>query len=634
MVLCLVALCAVAGAQCVGSFVLGYGLRQNAAAQGMLAEVRVSQMYGGMKHDGIQSDVLRMTDAAGRHDDAARKSAAEAIDKDIGEIENAYGEVFGHQYSPGLQAAVDTVREDERQYVAQARAVSGRVQAHPEDYHQELARFGEAFNRLEASQNSLSAALKREMADGKASADRLIGITALVQLVIMALGVAAMVWAVRLMLHAVAGPIGELAEMMRRMARGDYSQTIAGDENGDEIAQMAASTRVFRETALAKMASDKDQQLVVGELTRGLGQLAEKDLEYRINVEFPEAYEALRGNFNTAVQSLANALGSVRVGAAALNNSIGEIRAASDDLAQRNEEQAASLEETSAAMNEVTSSVRATAAGAATVKHTITQAQQEATEGGEVVTRAVDAMAAIEKSAQQITQIIELIDGIAFQTNLLALNAGVEAARAGDAGRGFAVVANEVRALAQRSADAAKDIKELIHTSCMQVSEGVALVGETGDKLAKIVTRVDEITVLINDIASAAERQAANLQQVNASVNEMDRVTQQNAAMEEETTAATRSLADEAGQLSGLVTSFRTRDVSTRPAHVRNPGALRRRSATDAAASAPSPSAGADAGRPRANRDAIAGIAAGRGAGREGGREGMADAVGQDWSEF
>jgi methyl-accepting chemotaxis protein len=268
--------------------------------------------------------------------------------------------------------------------------------------------------------------------------------------------------------------------------------------------------------------------------------------------------------------------------------------------------------------------VRKTAAGAATVKQTIIQAQQEATEGGAVVTRAVDAMAAIEKSAQQITQIIELIDGISFQTNLLALNAGVEAARAGDAGKGFAVVANEVRALAQRSADAAKDIKELIHTSCEQVSEGVALVGETGDKLGKIVARVDEITTLINDIAAAAERQAANLQQVNASVNEMDRVTQHNAAMVEETTAATRSLAEEAGQLAGLVTSFRTRNVATRPGFVRNPGEMRRRSATDEI--------------PRAGRMAIASVGDPAPASPE--RQSMpasapvAEAVGQDWSEF
>jgi methyl-accepting chemotaxis protein len=189
------------------------------------------------------------------------------------------------------------------------------------------------------------------------------------------------------------------------------------------------------------------------------------------------------------------------------------------------------------------------------------------------------------------------------------------------------VVANEVRALAQRSADAAKDIKELIHTSCEQVSQGVALVGETGDKLGKIVSRVDEITVLINDIATAAERQAANLQQVNASVNEMDRVTQQNAAMVEETTAATRSLADEAGQLSGMVTSFRTRDVGGRPAIVRNPGEVRRHTATSA--------------KPRANREAIASIGAGSGAergaergGAERGGARVAEAVGQDWSEF
>ena len=557
--LCLVALSAVALAQCGASLFLSQSLRRNSETQQMLSDVRVAQMYGDMKHDGIQGDIFRLIDATQAHDGKRSEAAQKDVSFDIGEINDTYGKVFAQSYAPALQGQVDAVREDERAYVVQARAMAARMREHPEDYHGALAQFTEAFDRFEKSQNSLAHGLKAEVDERDAYAKTVTRATLGVQILIMVLGTMAMTWAMRLMLQQVVAPITRLAATMRRMAQGDYSEVINGDEQGDEIAQMAASAGTFRQTALDKQAADADQMAVVEALSAGMGRLAEKDLEYRIEAEFPPAYEALRHNFNSTVQSLAKALGSVRQGAASLSNAIGEIRAASDDLAQRNEEQAASLDATSTAMGEVTLSVRETAESAALVKASIAEAQNEATEGGQVVARAVEAMAAIEKSAQEISQIINLIDGIAFQTNLLALNAGVEAARAGDAGRGFAVVANEVRALAQRSADAARDIKELIQTSSQQVGHGVTLVGATGQKLGQIVARVDEMTTQITEIASGAERQAAKLNEVNAAMGEMDRVTQQNAAMVEETTAATRSLADEASQLAAMVCDFRTR---------------------------------------------------------------------------
>lgn len=235
-----------------------------------------------------------------------------------------------------------------------------------------------------------------------------------------------------------------------------------------------------------------------------------------------------------------------------------EISAATDDLSNRNETQAASLQETAAAMKQVTELVRQTANNASEAKLSIDETHQEAADGGNVVRKAVGAMDSIETSSKEITQIIDVIDGIAFQTNLLALNAGVEAARAGDAGKGFAVVATEVRALAQRSAEAANDIKQLISTSTAQVDEGVMLVGETGKLLEGIVKRVGEVNTQIQKIADSAGVQATSLEQVSGAVADMDKMTQQNAAMVEETAACARNLSTQSDGLGVLIGKFRT----------------------------------------------------------------------------
>jgi methyl-accepting chemotaxis protein len=353
-------------------------------------------------------------------------------------------------------------------------------------------------------------------------------------------------------------PLAEVADTMTRMADGDLEVGRTSVHRDDEIGRMTRAIEVFREASRSQRDGAVRQAEVVDALSGALEALAEGDLARRIDQPMAPEYESLRQSFNRSVAALADALEQVAGSASSVLTGASEIRAASDDLAMRNEQQAASIEETAAAMNQVTASVVETSTAAAEVQATVSLAHDEAVAGGEVVGRATQAMAAIEKSSQEITQIIDIIEGIAFQTNLLALNAGVEAARAGDAGRGFAVVANEVRALAQRSADAAKDIKGLISTSTTQVEGGVTLVAETGGLLERIVGRVGEISAAIVQIAQAAEEQAASLQAVNGAVGEMDRMTQQNAAMVEESTAAARSLATEANDLSTLVSRFRT----------------------------------------------------------------------------
>lgn len=272
--------------------------------------------------------------------------------------------------------------------------------------------------------------------------------------------------------------------------------------------------------------------------------------------QLPPEFAAIYNDFETMRGQVGTALGDVAQTSRAVDVGAQEIRQASDDLARRTEQQAASLEEASAAMTALAASVGNTAGDAAHLHDSVQAAHGDAQAGGGVVEEAVQAMTDIHDSAQEIGKIIAVIDGIAFQTNLLALNAGVEAARAGDAGRGFAVVANEVRALAQRSAEAALDIKTLIGQSSVQVERGVALVGQTGDSFARIVGKVGEIAGLASNIASAASAQATNIGQVRETVRELDVMTQQNAAMVEEATAASRNLAGEADRMAALVGRF------------------------------------------------------------------------------
>lgn len=345
---------------------------------------------------------------------------------------------------------------------------------------------------------------------------------------------------------------------MEALADGDTEAPFEYPDYKDCVGRMTRAMAAFRDNAVQVRRSKEAQELVVTSLKGAMSALADNKLNCQILEAFPGAYEELREDFNRAVAALADAMQSVRQTTQTVMTGASEIHSASDDLARRNEQQAASVEETSAALNQVTLGVNTMAHSASEVQKSISQTHEEASTGGAVVEQAVEAMAAIAKSADEIGQIVGLIDAIAFQTNLLALNAGVEAARAGDAGKGFAVVATEVRALAQRSADAARDIRTLISTSSEQVKLGVNLVGQTGSVLSGIVSRVGDINTEVAEIASNAHSQAVSLQQVNTAVADVDRVTQQNAAMVEEATAAARSLSHEARELANVVQRFDT----------------------------------------------------------------------------
>ena len=381
----------------------------------------------------------------------------------------------------------------------------------------------------------------------------------------------------------IAAPLNTLAGSMNRLAGGDLSVNVDAIHRKDEVGQMAKAVQVFKDNALkareieaqadhARAEADAErsrteserrrveaeQQMVVENLANGLGRLAAGDLTVRIDANFQGQYAQIRSDFNAAVDSLRKAISTISSSAGGIRGGSDEIATASTDLSRRTEQQAASLEETAAALDELTATVKRSAEGAREAAAAAAATRQAASQSGEVMREAVTAMSEIEQSSQQVAQIIGVIDEIAFQTNLLALNAGVEAARAGDAGKGFAVVAQEVRALAQRSAEAAKEIKHHISSSANQVGRGVKLVSETGQALEDIVAKVATIDQLLSEISASAQEQATGLAEVNIAVNQMDQATQQNAAMVEESTAASASLRGEAADLATLVAKFQT----------------------------------------------------------------------------
>ncbi|MDO1582156.1 methyl-accepting chemotaxis protein [Rhizobium oryzicola] len=398
-------------------------------------------------------------------------------------------------------------------------------------------------------------------------------------LAILAAVVVALLLAARIFIQR---PLGVLLSEVGRLSGGHYDKPVFGQNRSDEVGALATALESFRHklsegrqleatnerqrlaaeeerglTEQERAAAAETQRRIVEALGHGLSRLSDGDLSYRIQQSFPGTYEVLREDFNSALNSLEQTIARLNQSAHTISDGSGEISRSADQLAKRTEQQAASLEESAAALGEIGEKLNETARNAGEAAKKVDSACADAQRSSQVVQRAVAAMEGIEDSSNKVSQIIGVIDEIAFQTNLLALNAGVEAARAGEAGKGFAVVAQEVRELAQRSASAAKEIKTLISASGDQVQHGVALVGETGQALNRIADQVQSVNGLIQHISQSSQEQASGLREINIAVNQMDQMTQQNAAMVEETSAASSILNDEASALREMVMHFK-----------------------------------------------------------------------------
>lgn len=527
---------------------------------GSLTSLQMIRIDNGMSEQALSASLLEKDFASlerdiFRHALVGSKATSEAWQSNAQDFEKSIAEARSRLEGAEV-ANADLVASKTRDY---AQAANAAFAAGQPDH--------EALDRMSAAGNEIDAGIEKIREPVIARSEEINAAQESVAFWVMGLSIAIALVAglvsfllARAIRTSIGEELGSLRNAIAEIEAGRLDGHIEHLERQDEVGELARAAARLRDTVAAKSQGDAEARQMIESVGDRLGRMAAGDL----TVELPElgaAYSKLRTDFNAMVERLREAMQSVARSTHAIRTGSVEISQASDDLAQRTEHHASEIGEAAAAVSELSVALHDTAQSAAEAHRGVDAAVSEARRGGEVVGQAVDAMGKIEKSTAEIGNIIAVIDSIAFQTNLLALNAGVEAARAGDAGKGFAVVANEVRGLAQRSAEAAKDVRTLIETSSSQVAAGVDMVRRTGEALDSIITRIDNATAVVTRISNASSEQSAKLRQTNETIGQMDVVTQQNAAMVEESTAAARSLASEADNLAELVGSFRIGDA-------------------------------------------------------------------------
>ncbi|MGO6943478.1 methyl-accepting chemotaxis protein [Rhizobium johnstonii] len=575
-------------------------LSENNAEVARSAQILRNHMQADMMHDAMRADVLASmlaSNPAAGMDAAAVKADLVEHDASFREMLDANKALAADDKTKTLLASIErpllTYIESATKIVDLAsRDASAALKALPE-FMQQFSTLETAMEQAGDQITAASEEISNRSSDVKASVD----------IVLEALLASAALFAFGLYFltrKTVTKPILLLSGDMQRLAGGDTAIACTGIGRSDEIGRMASAVEVFRQAAIANKQLEKDAEAarLQGETERvtarkqadedaaerlrtatsglaaGLKRLASGDLSFQIEEPFAPDFEGLRHDFNMSIRQLDQTLSAIAAAIAAIDEGTREIASGAGDLSKRTEQQAASLEETAAALDQITANVSNSSKRTDEARTEATDANSNAVKSSEVVSHAEEAMRRIEASSQQISSIIGVIDEIAFQTNLLALNAGVEAARAGDAGKGFAVVAQEVRELAQRSAQAAKEIKGHIQKSSVEVESGVKLVLDTSQVLKAISEQIARINQHMDAIAVSAREQSTGLAEVNTAVNSMDQVTQQNAAMVEQSTAASGQLAEEAAKLRELVSRFRLRATASQSATGRRSGQL------------------------------------------------------------
>ncbi len=529
----------------------------------------LNQKNADMMHDALRADVLYALQIGPEGSAQLRGEIADDLAGHIADFNQNIDTLRALPLDPAIRADVEAILPALSDYTAAAQNVVGLALTNRAAGQTGWDAFMVAFSNLETGMGILGEAIEAQgNKAGIAATERN---AFLIKVVLGALSacIVVMILSNFLLARSITKPISRVKQAIQQVVEGNlggrHSSFDRASDRNDEVSQIGVHLEFLRirlreavQMEAAIKHTQADQEVVVAALTVGLENLSQGRLSQTLDQAFPEHYEGLRSNFNATVEHLNQTMSQVATASRAIRARADDISQASEDLSRRTENQAATLEETAAALDELTTSVKAAANGAREVESIVQNTRTEAEESGKVVLSAVDAMNGIERSSDQISRIISVIDDIAFQTNLLALNAGVEAARAGDSGRGFAVVASEVRALAQRSSEASREIKELITTSTQLVGRGVDAVGSAGKALNNMVERVTHISSLVSGIATGAIQQSTALGEVNVGVTQLDQVAQRNAAMVEQSMSSTQSLQREAMGLDTLMSRFVT----------------------------------------------------------------------------